>query len=241
MYYLQFLYLMAVLIPAAVFLDCFNTRKAERVDSYEFDENARASDMVMLFSPFAALFYSESFWIVLAGITAIIGAGMLLQYIAKSSGHLKNGPEFMALNMPGLAIILLLIYWFGFHDGEAVIDLSASEVVVSNNPAWWSWWPYLTYTLMAVFGLVICKVKKLQDSGIWLFMIALNILPFFTDYYWTALFLGLLVYFFIMTSMAKGWGTGAGAGSAFLIFYLFGLAASAMIYIVLLFFGFISR
>lgn len=241
MSYLHFLCIVGALIPAAIFLDCFNTRRAERIDSYEFDENARASDMVMLFSPFFSLFYIESFWLVLAGITAITAVGMLMQYIAKSSGRLKQGPGFMAFNLPGVAIILLLIYWFGFNDGETVIDLSAKEPVIDNNSAWWSWWPYLTYILVAFFSLLICKVKKLQDGGVWLLMLALNVLPFFTGYYWSALFLGLVSYFFIMTSLAKSWGTGAGAGSAFLIFYMFGLAASAMVYIVLLFFGFISR
>ena len=153
MSFLSFLLVYIAVVPVAIYLDCHNTNKSAVTDGYEFDENARASDILMLFAPFASLFYVESFWLVLAGIIAITAVGMLMQYIAKSSGRLKNGPEFMALNMPGLAMILLLIYWFGFHDGEAVIDLSATEGVVNNNSAWWSWWPYIAYILVAILAL----------------------------------------------------------------------------------------
>lgn len=241
MNYIQFLYVFVALVPLSVFLDCHNTQKAQRQEDYEFDENARASDIVMLFSPFFALFYADTFWLVLAGITAITAVGMLLQYIAKISNRLRSGPELMAYNLLGVTIILLLIYWFGFHDGVAILDLSAKDHEASNaqlnDSLGWTWWPYASYALLGVYVAVICSVEKLQSSGIWVLMAVFNILPFFTDYYWTSLMLGVLFYYLSLTVLARRWGTGSGAAAAFLIFYMFALGGSVLVYLFLVFFG----
>lgn len=242
MSYIYFLCTLAVITPLAVFLDCWNTRRALSNESYTFDENARASDMVMLFAPFFAFLYSENFWLVSSGIAAIIAVGMLLLHAAKVYGRLNIGAELMCLNAPGVIIIVLLIYWFGFNDGAAVVDLSDSHDVASAGveTRWWSWWPYSIYVFVIAGVLASLNKEKGADGGIFFAMAAFNILPFFTGYYWLSMLFGLVAFTSFMLKLSQSWGTGAGAAVAIIYFYMMSAGLSAALYLGLRFFGFMS-
>lgn len=119
--------LLATLIVICLLIDIKNHRRLVAGDFESDQSNQSACDNVMLFAPFTSLFYAENFWVVSASIVGVILCVMAAQWLLHRFNYLRTGPEFMFVQLPGLAIIILLIYWLVFQGGEAIIDLSADS------------------------------------------------------------------------------------------------------------------
>ncbi|MFV8781011.1 hypothetical protein ACNKU7_01195 [Microbulbifer sp. SA54] len=200
----------------------------------------QVSDSIMILSPFLAFFYTDNFWLVSASLMMIILSGMIAQRLLHRLNQLRTGPELLLYQLPGQAIIVLLIYWLVVQDGKAIVDLSnktaATSEPAASNFAWLSWWPYAIYGALVLANTLHYSEKK-EGMSLFTVFAAFNILPFFTHSFWLFWLLGIIGFFIILSNKAKTWGTGAGAASAFFLFYILAAGFSATIKLGLRFFG----
>ncbi|WP_119396298.1 hypothetical protein [Salinibius halmophilus] len=236
--------LVLLAVIAGLIKDCREHLRLRASSEYvEYSEH-RSSDSVMMFAPFLVFFYTDNFWPVAVGLVAILLAGMAAQSILWRKNYLRSGAEMMLATLPGLAMIILLIYWLVVLDGVAIWDLfdqteqgveAAKPIIEQPKSAWLVWWPYAAYGVIILANLLNKNPKQTGLLGV--AAIGFLVLPFFTEYFWICLGLGVVGFFWLLLRQAKHWGTAAGAGSAFFFMYMLAAGGAAMVRLGLRFFG----
>lgn len=234
------------LVLIAVFAGLIKDAKTHRRvqnSSGDYSQH-RSSDSLMMFAPFVAFFYTENFWLVVAGLFTICLAGMAAQSMLWRKGFLSSGAEMMLYTLPGLVMIILLIYWLVVLDGMALSDLldQGNKAPTTSSAAsdhaqnqWLVWWPYMAYAAIIIANLVSQRSK--EGGVLAAAAIGFLVLPFFSDYFWLCLGLGFIGFFWLLLRRAKHWGSGAGAASAFFFMYMLATGGAAMLRLGLQFFG----
>ncbi|MBB3060944.1 hypothetical protein [Microbulbifer rhizosphaerae] len=180
---------------ALVFIDCYAFRKKLADIKEVTHHNERLSDLV-LFVPFAALFYTENFWSNLGCTLPIILAVAATQWTCYKKGWLDSPPELITL-APGSYLLTVIAYFVFFHEGVLVDSSSTPEVIPAETSRtgslfWLDFWPYAVYLVCFLLAITRRSMDGIFLSAL-LLILAITILPFFTGYYWWAMLAGLCV------------------------------------------------
>ncbi len=201
-------------------------------------------DNILLFSPFVALFYVDSFWLNLSYLAVIIAAVAILRGILYKFGIYKYPPTLVLSTGPGSFFLVIIIYFSIFHEGALSTsssgieaELESSETGSANGFSLY----YLIGSLLAYVCITLSVIFKLRSSNefsgasLIFALLGFNIIPFFTGYFWWSMLASLFLFFGLL-SYAYKQESGRNLGSVGWVFlYLYMLAAtfSCILYAIL--------
>ncbi len=230
MSFYTFLIVAAVLIPIFIGIDFVIKRmsKKNQEDEVNVDEHS-LPDTFVYFLPFAALYYSEPFWLNLGMLAGVAVYGGLLLLIANRNNHLGGQIEMFVFRAMGSLIVTILGYYIFIHEG-VLSDEAAVQEATTSSDSWLSYWPYAVYALV-----IIPLLSKPADENadatpkLIVAIIAFNTLPLFTDYFWWALLAGVIVFLSVSKVVIDRMDVTVKGGASFFLSYIYMMAAMASI------------
>lgn len=223
--------ILALVYPFLLFLDCRAIRKADKGNS----PSQRASDSLTLVTPFALLYYHEAFWHNLIFYFVPLYLYFLsLAWIAQRKFRLESACAMLLVLMGGNFMLAIIGYFIFFHEGSLAPEKEVVETVVETPTSLWAWWPIAAGVLSAVIARVILQYRKNTETLLLPLAPVFLILPFFSHHPYWAMLLNTVMFFYVLGVAAQKSGSGgAGAYSAFFIFYLMAQFFALIVYAVL--------
>ncbi len=215
-------------------------------NSTDLDYNGELDilDNLLLFSPFVALFYVDSFWLNLSYLAAIIATVAILRGALYKFGVYKYPPTLVISTGPGSFFLVIIIYYSIFHEGALSTSTNGIDTEQGANETGGSKAFSLYYLIGSIIAYVIIglsviyKIRSSDDfsaTSLIYALLGLNFIPFFTGYFWWSMLLSLFLFFSLLSYAYKqdsGRNLGS-VGSIFLVFYLMAATLSCTLYAIL--------
>lgn len=228
----MFLLTMALVFPLLIYSDTKARLKAEQAPDAFYDLNKRSTISVILFTPFAALFYTENFWSNLLYFIPLYLYFWLLMYLANKKNWFPSFSSEVPMYGAMGFFITVIGYFIGFHEG-IMVDEPVSGELENPDPAVW---PYYAFAVIGIVTLIIALIEalrgqKIQSSALMVFIMAVvyPLLPLFTATYWWGLLGGFLVFSLLMPISLSRLPGDVKGGIGFFMGYSFMMATSLSI------------
>ncbi|MCX2800276.1 hypothetical protein OQJ68_00580 [Microbulbifer thermotolerans] len=228
--------ILSVFASVLAIIDCYIAKKKRKITENSDLRSDRLSDLVVL-TPFLALLYTENFWLNLVCTLPIILTSFLAQTFFYRKGWLASPPEFLTLS-PGSYLLAVVGYFIFFHQGflgDSNMDSALTTAGESKSPySWLNLWPYAAYLVFFLFA-----TTRKSTNGIYLsiliMVLAVNILPFFTGYYWWSMLAGFCILAVTVRRAMDVLEPGSGGAVSFVggYFYLITAFGSILAYAIL--------
>lgn len=235
--------LIALALPVVMFFDYLLRKKTEAKLLNSYDVNHRLSNNLILFAPYAILFFSDNFWINTLYLVPLFLYAILIMQLAYKKGWAPVGPAMVLITFPGTVVVTVIIYYIFFHEGvmsPEVAQLADTKIANKENTS--PLWPFYIYGLLLftqlVYGLIERKKgEKANQSVAFLFIqvLGFNILPLFTQQYWWLMLVGVIIFFAILLSVTNRikLTSRGGIGFVLIFFYMMAATVSIVLYAIL--------
>ncbi len=232
----------SILIFAALFpLSIYSEIRQQQKLKEEYKITEQKPEMLIFIVGLSSLFYSEVFWQYIGMyVLPLFIFCFFCQSIAKRLFSYRYSNEQVSSIATSSLVIPIFIYFIFMHDGALsnepqVISNNLENTVSNTSFSLFDYWPYgvaaiiLLVHYLSTYG----KGKKRQEANgllVLLMLVSYPLLPFFTSQYWLALLIFSISYIFAQFQSANHAGGGAGAISAFIMFYMYASFMSILVY-----------
>ncbi|VAW82189.1 hypothetical protein MNBD_GAMMA12-1026 [hydrothermal vent metagenome] len=238
--------LIAASFPLFIYADFRQKRTADNDPDIEFDYNARTTSFVMMFTPFAALFYAEQFWITLFYMAPLYVYFWILMYIANKKSWCPFSKADVFISSSGLTTTIIA-YYIWFHEGILVTNSNqsasssvASDIASNTGPAIW---PYYAFAILLSTIFISTLYEKysankkpgLSSSLITPAAVVLPLLPLFIEYYWWGMLVSIASFIIILPTVSALRPISVRGGMSFIMMYIHMMAVtlSVILYAIL--------
>ena len=231
----------ALLILVSILGDYQQKIKSERDPNIELDPNNNFAGTVVMFTPFVALFYSDQFYLALLLMSALVLYGYVLVTLAKHYGLIGYGSEIIRTVGPGSIMLSVIGYYLFFHSGSLSNEITVQPV---KQDLALNFWPLYVYGGLILLAAIMKwaankseKIVELNEMAVIVAIVILNILPFFTHFYWWAMLISFIVFIIIfITLMGVHKDPSVKGAFGFVVGYVFMLISGVNIAVYAIFF-----
>lgn len=239
--------LIAAIFPLFIYADYKKKYLADNNPDIDFDYNDRSVTFILSFTPFAALFYADHFWLSLLYMVPLYAYFGSIMYVATKKSWCKFMTHDMYLYPSSGLIVTIICYFIWFHGGILSPDdtntINGNTVSAAKEISSPSVWPYYIFGALAASILITIlyvrlKLDSKSSTAANLLLptaIIFPLLPLFIDSYWwgmLATFVSVLIMMPLATDQLP---VSSRGGIGFVVGYIYMMAAtlSILLYAIL--------